>query len=273
MQGLATAVSTVGVVGQQHHHHTNSPTPQTHHHQQRLVIYSSDTPDQADFVAMVKVHKVRYDFEAADADELVGVIRHQVRLHTDGTGFERYILYVYIYTSISFFLSFSPVSFVISFLPVSFFRSIALACHGPPEQKERVAQAMKDREEEDGHSTFFHWEISKHVRISHPAEFDDRNNPVRRVMFALAEAVVDGGRVDLLACSLLHLDAGRQMFDAIEADTGLCLCLCLFICLFLLLCLCLFICLCLCLRRGFRGVYERDRESGSSRCGLGHGER
>ena len=33
-------------------------------------------------------------------------------------------------------------------------------------------------------------------------------------------ALFAGGRVDLLACSLLKLDAGQKVFAAIEAETG-----------------------------------------------------
>ena len=95
--------------------------------------------------------QMRYDFEMADAESLVAAIQDQVRLCTNGSrGFD----------------------------------SIAFACHGPPDQKERAAQAAVEN--------MFHWEISRNIHISDPSEFDDRNNPVRRVMFALANAVVEG---------------------------------------------------------------------------------
>ena len=40
-----------------------------------------------------------------------------------------------------------------------------------------------------------------------------------KLVTALGNAVVDGGRVDLIACSLLALDEGKEIFAAIEQTT------------------------------------------------------
>jgi hypothetical protein len=102
---------------------------------------------------MVKCHKIRYDFQTATAEDLIHIIQDQVRLFTDGAGFE----------------------------------SIAVACHGPPEQKERAKLADMDN--------LFHWEISKNIQISASSEFIDQDNAVRKVMLTLAASVVEGANV------------------------------------------------------------------------------
>jgi len=143
----------------------------------RLVIYSSDTPDKDDFKSCIKCLKAEYKFgnieddpEAIDAKGFVELIKKMKKKTTKGKGF----------------------------------RSIALACHGPPGKT----------------SNTFCWEISERIQLNDDKELLDETNPVRMVMEALGDAVLDGGRVDLFACSLLGNPEGKEAFAQIEELTG-----------------------------------------------------
>uniref|UniRef100_A0A7S2JA38 Protein kinase domain-containing protein n=1 Tax=Haptolina brevifila TaxID=156173 RepID=A0A7S2JA38_9EUKA len=48
------------------------------------------------------------------------------------------------------------------------------------------------------------WELSRHVVLTDPMQLTDTSHPVRQVLAALGKATTDGGRVDLLNCSLLR---------------------------------------------------------------------
>ena len=91
------------------------------------------------------------------------------------------------------------------------FASIALACHGPPEYKESELARV--------HAGAFEWSISELVSVKSAEEISDRSSPCFRVLCALADAVVDSGRVDLFACSLLGTKTGRDIFQSIERET------------------------------------------------------
>jgi len=84
------------------------------------------------------------------------------------------------------------------------FTSIALANHGPP---------VDDEVEGMG------WKISNKVILDSPEDLDDRTHGVTRVMMALGDAVCEGGRVDLFACSLLSHEDGMAALSAIEEVT------------------------------------------------------
>jgi len=144
----------------------------------RLVVYSSDTPDKADFENMIKCLKVEYSFgqfdedpAATDADQMIALLQRMVTQSPEGLGF----------------------------------KSIALACHGPPG---RV-----------GAQADFCWEISESLKVTDDKQLRDPAHPVRRVIDCFANSVVDGGRVDLFACSLLGHAEGREVFQMIEKVT------------------------------------------------------
>ena len=145
----------------------------------RLVLYSSDTPDKADFSAMIRCQKAEYDFEKADLPTLLGLIekaKEKAKLEL-GT-FEG-------------------------------FKSIALACHGPP----------KEADGDDGDE--FEWKVSEKIIITDDGEISDakKSHPARQLMLELGHAVENGkGRVDLFACSLLASREGKEVFDAIEVS-------------------------------------------------------
>ena len=79
------------------------------------------------------------------------------------------------------------------------FESIALACHG------------------DGPSSGFAWKISTHVFVTEPSALGDG---VTSVLTALGKATVEGGRVDLFACSLLATPEGKLTFESIQRATA-----------------------------------------------------
>ena len=83
--------------------------------------------------------------------------------------------------------------------------SIALACHGPAH---------------DGAGEAFCWELSKKIVLTDQAQLDDPTDSFTRVMSALGDAVVEGGRVDLFACSLLKHEVGLRSLHAIETATS-----------------------------------------------------
>lgn len=85
------------------------------------------------------------------------------------------------------------------------FESIALACHGPPGRPEATAD--------------FCWKISELLAVMDDQELKGPENPVRRVMESFGNSVVEGGRVDLFACSLLNHQEGREIFNVIEKFT------------------------------------------------------
>ena len=89
------------------------------------------------------------------------------------------------------------------------FTSIALACHGPAAKK---GDGSYDK-------ATFEWEISEFIRVNTAEELRTEGHPVRVLMQCLGNAVVKGGRVDLLACNLLLLDEGKAIFAEIEAAT------------------------------------------------------
>ncbi len=146
----------------------------------RFVLYSSDTPDKADFSSMIRCQKAEYDFKAADLGTLVALIEkaeERARKELDDFGG---------------------------------FKSIALACHGPPKDA--------DGDDDDG----FEWKISEQIVITDDSEITNigLKHPARQLMLALGKAVQDGsGRVDLFACSLLASREGKEVFDAIESET------------------------------------------------------
>ena len=91
------------------------------------------------------------------------------------------------------------------------FASIALACHGPPQ--------FKETELANVHAGAFEWSISELVSVKSAKEIADSSSACFRVLRALADAVVDDGRVDLFACSLLGTETGREIFHSIERET------------------------------------------------------
>ena len=149
----------------------------------RLMIYSSDTPDIADFSAMIKCQKARYDFNTDGTDQLIGIINNAVAAN----GGQK-------------------------------LKSIALACHGPPpdadgdiDEDEAAAGVVEEQ---------FRWPITKSCVILDHAELQDPSHPARRLMDALGHAVENHtGRVDLLACSLLKSHEGKEVFEEIEKET------------------------------------------------------
>jgi hypothetical protein len=136
----------------------------------RLILYSNHTPHRGDFMSSVKdrVAKVEYNFETASADDLVWTIKRQVALFSpDGKGFD----------------------------------SIAFACYEPPDDRTKTMAALKQGK--------YQWQISRSVGMTKHHDIDatrnivdDDTQTVRRVLIALAAAVVRGGRVDVFACPL-----------------------------------------------------------------------
>ena len=150
----------------------------------RLVLYSSDTPDKEDFSQMIRCQKEEYDFETADLKIILAKIektteRAKKELGDDFKGF----------------------------------KSIALACHGPPKE------ADGDGDDDEG----FEWKISEKIVITDDTEITEKrwNHPARTLMMELGKAVENKtGRVDLFACSLLSSREGNEVFDAIETETS-----------------------------------------------------
>ena len=149
----------------------------------RLVIYSSNTPDIADFSKMLKCHGYQYNYGEKDGDENAESVE----------GFKALLARAV--------KEASPGGMG--------FKSIAFACHGP--------EAKKDGGSYD--KSTFEWEISERVRVTTAEELREEGNPVRELMQCLANATVPGGRVDLLACNLLQLDEGKKIFAEVEAAT------------------------------------------------------
>jgi hypothetical protein len=147
------------------------------------VLFSSDTPDKEDFSQMIRCQKEEYNFETADLGLLLGKIekakeRAKKELGDDFNGF----------------------------------KSIALACHGPPKDA--------DGDDDDG----FEWKISEKIVITDDTEITQKKqpqHPARILMMELGKAVQNSvGRVDLFACSLLSSREGNEVFDAIELETN-----------------------------------------------------
>jgi len=85
--------------------------------------------------------------------------------------------------------------------PNNKFQSIALACHGP---------------QGDSGS----WKVSEEIMVgADAAEMNDVTSGASKLITALGDAVVDGGRVDLFACKLLKTETGQAIFKAIQEKT------------------------------------------------------
>jgi hypothetical protein len=133
----------------------------------KLMIYSSRTPDKADFKECLKCPGLEYDWETATEETFTKMIDDAMDEMTDGEGFD----------------------------------TIAFACHGPP------APVGETR----------YWAITKSVVLTSSMT---TLGAVGNVLEALAKATKPGGRVDLLACSLLKDDFGKDVLKRIEALTG-----------------------------------------------------
>ena len=183
----------------------------------RLVLYSSDTPDLIDFINMVKTAKIGCVIDAtppkmaivttcATTDAILSAV---YELTQDGRPVcSRYDFHTADADSLIKTIAeakrlFSPGG--------RGFESIALACHGPPEYKESELAHV--------HAGAFEWSISELVSVRSAKEISDNSSPCFRVLHALADAVVDEGRVDLFACSLLGTEMGRDIFHSIERET------------------------------------------------------
>eukprot|EP01050_Picozoa_sp_SAG11_P023157 SAG11_NODE_4579_length_1844_cov_2.286533_1_plen_292_part_10 len=163
----------------------------------RLVLYSSNTPDKLDFSRMVKCLSMEYSFAGCNNKELQDKLNEALtaarraeaalaaRLGDDKVDRTRF---------------------------TGKFKSIALACHGPPHE-----QSSSDP---------FKWNVSDWIEIKTPEEMAKPSSQMSRAMRALAEAVEhhggrpeDDGRVDIFACSLLATREGKAVFEAIEKET------------------------------------------------------
>ena len=131
----------------------------------RLVIFSSDTPNKDHFASMIKCQKAEYDFETASMGVMVGLLRKAKEKAQEELG------------------------------TFDGFKSVALACHGPPG-------------EEGGEDGGVCMKISERMVITDDAE-------TQALLLELGHAVESGaGRVDLFACTL-----PKESFDAIEKET------------------------------------------------------
>eukprot|EP01050_Picozoa_sp_SAG11_P014452 SAG11_NODE_1784_length_4260_cov_4.062245_1_plen_1072_part_10 len=174
----------------------------------RLVLYSSDTPDKFDFTESLKCLSMEYDFMSCPAASFDSMLSdalatahkaERVRASQAGDAWRQRPRFN------------------------GSFRSIALACHGPPHPVTglRPAEAAAAAGPEN-----FMWKISEQVVVHDDKELMAHDNAVRQVIMALGHAVTsdddndDDGRVDLFACSLLGSVEGQEVFDMIERETG-----------------------------------------------------
>eukprot|EP01050_Picozoa_sp_SAG11_P028939 SAG11_NODE_7946_length_1078_cov_11.547497_1_plen_358_part_11 len=182
----------------------------------RLVLYSSDTPDKSDFASMLRCMSMEYDFKEVDATTLSGMLAEAMEAakRTEEA------------------LAARPGDADVDRPRFSVgFRSIALACHGPPDEATGLrpgaaAAAAAAAAAGEGSDQVFEWKISEKVVIHDDKELLDEANEVRQLMMALGHAVDNGnsdrsddGRVDLFACSLLGSAEGLEVFEAIERET------------------------------------------------------
>jgi len=80
------------------------------------------------------------------------------------------------------------------------FRSVAFACYGPNRPNT--------------------WNISAQLGTGKAADLQNHRHPMRRVLTALAQATLPGGRVDILDCNLWSTRFGPSLIDNLEYDTG-----------------------------------------------------